>query len=533
MRKALSVLNIYEEASGLKINLTKTKAIWIGSKRFSDEKICHEVKLDWVRSFTALGIKYDVTNLQEIVELNCIPKTAEIDKILLNWSRRNTTLAGRILVVKNLALSKLVHFFISLPSPPKNFMREINKKFYSFIWKGKPPKIKRRTLEANIEQGGLKMVNVERFEQTLKVKWLKKILQSPETWTDVPLKYEIDKICRYGQDYAKNILQTIKNPFWSSMIIATASFQQKLNELYPNNNVLEEPIWFNPNLKIPFIRKWDNKGLRKIGDLFNDLGRIKSREQLMKDFNLTINFIDFTRISRAIPQNYLLKILEVGEKETAPWCQQFVSTILSDNKNNQNIKKTILSDQGSIPTARLKWEEILLTPGDDLFWNKIFKIPSICLQDMWMRMFQYKILHRILPTNKKLLQFKIKDSSDCEYCGQEEESLLHLFCECDLSTQIWQELVDWLGKQGQKINYLTDSQILLGDPSLDPVINRIIITTKVSIFKNKGGNPPNLIQIVNSLKKQFKTERFTAKCNNKERFFRGFWSPIWGKVCDE
>ena len=100
-------------------------------------------------------------------------------------------------MVKNLALSKLVHFFISLPSPPKDFMREINKKFYSFIWKGKPPKIK-RTLEASTEKGGLKMVNVERFEQTLKVKWLKKILQSPEIWTDVPLKYEIDKICRYG-----------------------------------------------------------------------------------------------------------------------------------------------------------------------------------------------------------------------------------------------------------------------------------------------------------------------------------------------
>ena len=121
--------------------------------------------------------------------------------------------------------------------------------------------------------------------------------------------------------------------FWSSMIIATASFQQKRNELYPNNNVLEEPIWFNLNLKIPYIRKWDNKDLRKIGDLFNDLGRIKSREQLMNDFNLTINFIDFTRITRAIPQNYLLRISEVGEKETAPWCQQFVSTILGDNKN--------------------------------------------------------------------------------------------------------------------------------------------------------------------------------------------------------
>ena len=317
-----------------------------------------------------------------------------------------------------------------------------------------------------------------------------------------------------------------KKTFWSSMVIAIAYFQKKVNELDSTMKVLEEPIWFNPNLNIPYIMKWDNKRLKKIGDLFNDLGRIKSREQLMSDFNMTINFIDFTRITRAIPQSYLPRIIETGEKEMAPWCQQFVSVILGDNKNYQNIKKIVIRDQESIPTARPKWEEILLTPEDDLFWGRIFQIPSLCLQDMWMCMFQFKILHRILPTNKKLLQYKIKNSSDCDYCGQEEESLVHLFCECDLSTGIWQDLVDWLGKQGQRIEYFTD-------PSLDAVINRIIITTKESIFKNKGGNPPKLIQVINSLKNQFKVERFTAKCNNKERFFRGFWSPIWGKMCEE
>ena len=84
LRKAISVLKTYEEASGLKMNLTKTKAVWVGSNRFSESKICHEIELDWVHQFTALGIQYDVHDLQNVTTLNCTEKRAEMDRILLN-----------------------------------------------------------------------------------------------------------------------------------------------------------------------------------------------------------------------------------------------------------------------------------------------------------------------------------------------------------------------------------------------------------------------------------------------------------------
>ena len=136
-------------------------------------------------------------------------------------------------------------------------------------------------------------------------------------------------------------------------------------------------------------------------------------------------------------------------------------------------------------------------------------------------MFQYKILHGILPTNKKLFQYKIKPSSDCDYCGQAEESLNHLFCECDITTEIWQDVVDWLGKQVIKTEYLKDSQILLGEPNFDPVINRILVTTKMIIFKNKvEKKTPRLAQVIASLILQFKTEKSIAlESNNRESFF--------------
>ena len=155
---------------------------------------------------------------------------AEMDRILLNWGRRNTTLVGRILVIKSLALSKLVHFFIALPTPPKDFFREINKKFYRFLWKGKPPKIKKTTLELDIKDGGLKMVNVETFEKTLKTKWLKTVLTSNEIWALIPKSHKIDKVGNYGTKFYKEILTLLKNPFWISMVRALASFHQLFSE---------------------------------------------------------------------------------------------------------------------------------------------------------------------------------------------------------------------------------------------------------------------------------------------------------------
>ena len=114
LRKAISILKTYEEASGLKINVinvSKTKAVWVGSNRFLEDTICHESELDWVHEFVALDVSYNVRDLQGILQQDCAGKLAEMDRILLSWSHRNTTLVGRILIIKSLALSKLVHFF--------------------------------------------------------------------------------------------------------------------------------------------------------------------------------------------------------------------------------------------------------------------------------------------------------------------------------------------------------------------------------------------------------------------------------------
>ena len=62
----LHTLCFFERFSGLKVNIDKTKLIWIGSKKRSRLKLCKEYALDWSQTeFTLLGIQFNI-------DLDCI-----------------------------------------------------------------------------------------------------------------------------------------------------------------------------------------------------------------------------------------------------------------------------------------------------------------------------------------------------------------------------------------------------------------------------------------------------------------------------
>ena len=68
------------------------------------------------RIFQVLGIKFSADTVQ-ISLLNFEGKICEIRKILNNWSRRQITALGEIIVVKTLVLPKLIRRFVNLPNP--------------------------------------------------------------------------------------------------------------------------------------------------------------------------------------------------------------------------------------------------------------------------------------------------------------------------------------------------------------------------------------------------------------------------------
>ena len=88
------------------MNVEKTKAVWLGSKRFSKDILLPEKNLAWIfnEPFNILGVTFSVEN-QQIVEHNYKVKLDEVRKLLDPWSWRLLSIIGKIQVIKSLAVS--------------------------------------------------------------------------------------------------------------------------------------------------------------------------------------------------------------------------------------------------------------------------------------------------------------------------------------------------------------------------------------------------------------------------------------------
>ena len=59
---------------------------------------------------------------------------------------------------------------------PKSFLEKIDKLIFNFLWQNKPPRIKRETIIASIEDGGLRMPDIYAFHQAQKTVCLKNLI---------------------------------------------------------------------------------------------------------------------------------------------------------------------------------------------------------------------------------------------------------------------------------------------------------------------------------------------------------------------
>ena len=83
-------------------------------------------------------------------------------------------------------MSKLV-YCSSLLTVPKPLVDKINKIIFNFIWEGKPHKIKKKTIIGEKHCGGLKMIDFEIMERSLKIAWIKRITEASDaSWKIIP-----------------------------------------------------------------------------------------------------------------------------------------------------------------------------------------------------------------------------------------------------------------------------------------------------------------------------------------------------------
>ena len=169
------------------------------------------------------------------------------------------------------------------------------------------------------------------------------------------------------------------------------------------------------------------------------------------------------------------------------------------------------------PTAQAKFKEEY--PSLSIEWKEIYSLAFNVTLDTNLRVFQYKLLNRIIFTNDKLFKFKLVDSPSCTFCKTNEESLEHLLFSCKITEFFWKEVLSWLAiLKNERVDFsLID--VLFGKFDIVEdfiVINHILLLAKFYIYRSKLNNTnPSLEVFKAKLKATLNTEFVIAKRNGK------------------
>ena len=526
LSQCLNTLELFGECSGLKMNTEKTKAVWLGRKRFSKDILLPDINLAWIfnEPFEILGITF-FTETQRTAEYNYKIKLEEVRKLLDSWAWRFLSILGKIQVIKSLAISKFVHLLTALPTPGEPFLKELETLFFSFIWSGKRDKVARKTIINDVENGGLKMTDIRSFAKALKISWIKKVwdVNYQADW-----KRLLTSDCFYWEDVwllnKKSLFvfgsSFMQNVFWRDVVESWAEY---VREPVEARDFLSQPLWNNVFIKIEnkpvFYKSWYMKNLRYVNDLVDESGFFLSPTELISKFNLKSNFLNVYGVMCAIPNSWKTEIRDYGKKLQAVSSHSIEG--LFKTKRVTSFTYDFLRKSIALQPAKVqrKWNSLLPSSVND--WTTYYIIPFLCTSASKLRSFQYRIFHRIIGTNTMLMKIGIRDQDECFFCDKKPETIEHLFWYCDRICPLWNDLSNWICEQTKiKIAFSLES-VLLGYTGCMPynnAINCIILVVKFFIYKCKMERRfPDFPGIQSYLKYHYTIEKFACSFYHQDK----------------
>ena len=513
LQTALNVLETYGDISGLRMNKDKTKVIWIGKKRLSNDKLNVSSKLEWgITNFKLLGINFSI-DLKQIPLNNYGEVLQKIEKDVKKWNLRYLTPMGKITVIKTLFIPKCIHLLTSLERS-ENFLRDLNKILYAFLWSGGPDKIKRTTICSDYTNGGLKMINVHYFEKALKISWIKKMLSNQDSqWFRLlqATHLNIEKVLLFGDQWCTQFLKLVTNPFWYNILMDWIDFNKR-QDIIEETEPLQNSIWYNSKISdIPlYFPDWFNHRIYFVNDIIDVHGNVLSINQLQTKFNCKLNILNyFTVRSKVTTFLKCHKVVHpcVIDNLSYPFHLKYIIQSQTGCRKICEIYKNL--DDTKKPLCESIWEPTIKMDYSDQtnYWPIVYKICFRCVQDNNLSWFQYRILFKILGTKDYLKKIKITEADKCGLCKKSEESIFHLLSLCDQANLIWDGIRQWIkNKIGFDLGF-NHTMKIIGYLNMDkhfwPLNLVLLVARKYLYWCSKNNFSVNIFYLQREIKSQY------------------------------
>ena len=449
------IIKEYSKVSGLKLNNSKSVILKIGASKRSIDNFSDENEYTWTsEKASTLGITF-TNDKNTTTAINYDSKLKEFNTCLDNWKKYNLSLIGKITVIKTFALPKLIYPITVLELPNNEMMKNIKLKMFDFLWDGKPDKIKRETLIQSYENGGLKMIDIDIFIKTIKCSWIKRLSDQNNKgdWKAIYLR-KLEKLggidffeCNINKEDSKHLIQ--KPTFLKEIVSSWADINFSSNL----KHISTQKIWNNSLIKnnqnLFFNKEWQQKGIQTIGQLYDSKHKtFLTFEQMKIKFNLKqSDFLKYYQILSSIPKKWKSEIKHDTIENQQLNLYKSLMKSKASNKLISKIQLERIQSNNEIKPHK-QWEKQFT----NLNWKHIHSMPFECTIDTKLRAFQYKYTMRIYPTNQFLFKCNMTNSSNCDFCHMDVETIRHLFWECRMVQSFWNEIKNMMINRNIDIN---------------------------------------------------------------------------------
>ena len=187
-------------------------------------------------------------------------------------------------------------------------------------------------------------------------------------------------------------------------------------------------IWNNKEIPIDkkpvYFKNYYESGIVYVNDLLFNISTNDSFDYFAKQIG-KINILQWAGLRHSIPD--FLK----GDYKSPPLTSpSFLIHNIFDvtKKKSKDYYLLLVTEKAQLPNIIYKWKSNFNLSDDNL--REFFLLPHSVVLESYVKAFQYKVLHNILYTNKKLLKIGFRTDDVCTFCEAEPETLYHILYQC-------------------------------------------------------------------------------------------------------
>lgn len=539
--KLMTGLENYGALSGYKLNVQKTQVLTFNFCPSSS--LVGKYNLKWETDH----IRYLGVNLpKDITKLTCLnygPLNSNIKSDIQRWgSIPFLGLYSRVESIRMNVLPRLLYLFQSLPVdiPIKQFI-EWDKMISRFLWQGKRPRIRFKTLQLHKDHGGLGLPCLREYYFAAQLRpllgWSNPSYSA--RWKDIESNFSKIPLAAVMAD-TKLINNMIgKNNPW---INTTLKIWQKVIKLCDLEQSIKILRWcaydtdFSPNTLDSSFKTWSKVGLTTYHS-FVSKGALKSFELLQQENRLQPqDFYRYIQLRRYFQEN----IASAIEGQKTGILDVLLVTI-SSGTCKKGVSKLYQALRQASPDNTLyikhRWEKESGIIISDEEWGNLWRLQwGTTCSNTW-REYSWKNVSRFFIT--PLQQRTQLPSTACwRACGAKEANHFHIFWDCPVVSPYWQDVHYHLNKVFDVDIPYSFETLYLGNITMDvwdywdkKLLLILLVASKKTISRRwLKPNPPTIGEWLDVIHDVYTMEKLTYSLKTKLGDFSRIWQRLTGYV---